>query len=109
MSNQSANDPLHGVTLQAIVESLVERHGWDGLGARINVRCFLLDPSVQSSLKFLRKTVWARMEVEKLYLEDLRRTEKNRLRNRERAARRERGALDRETSSSEEGEAEEKQ
>lgn len=94
MSDEKSNDPLHGVTLQAIVEALVERHGWPALGQKINIRCFSFEPSIKSSLKFLRKTVWARQEVEKLYLQDLRRTEKNRQRNRERAARRAHGARD---------------
>ena len=61
-------DPLHGITLKAMVEHLVERYGWDGLGARIDIRCFTVDPSVTSSLKFLRKTPWARTKVESLYL-----------------------------------------
>jgi uncharacterized protein (DUF2132 family) len=63
------NDPLHGVTLKAIVEALVERYGWEDLGRMINIRCFTHDPSVQSSLKFLRKTEWAREKVERLYLD----------------------------------------
>lgn len=61
-------NPLHGVTLEAMVIALVEHHGWDGLGERIPVRCFNLDPSVSSSLRFLRKTPWAREKVERLYL-----------------------------------------
>ncbi|MCC6245016.1 MAG: DUF2132 domain-containing protein [Gemmatimonadaceae bacterium] len=61
-------DPLHGVTLQAMIEHLVERYGWDGLGKRIEIRCFTHDPSVTSSLKFLRKTPWARAKVESLYI-----------------------------------------
>ena len=61
-------DPLHGVTLEAMVVHLVERYGWDGLGARIEIRCFTHDPSVASSLKFLRRTPWARAKVESLYL-----------------------------------------
>ena len=61
-------DPLHGVTLKAMVEHLVERYGWPGLGDRITIRCFTHDPSVNSSLKFLRKTPWAREKVESLYL-----------------------------------------
>ena len=60
-------DPLHGVTLQAMLEHLVERYGWDGLGKRIEIRSFTHDPSVASSLKFLRKTPWARAKVESLY------------------------------------------
>ena len=61
-------DPLHGITLKAMIEHLVERYGWDGLGKRIDIRCFTQDPSVNSSLKFLRKTQWARDKVESLYL-----------------------------------------
>jgi hypothetical protein len=57
-------DPLHGVTLETIVRCLVERHGWEVMGSRIPIRCFLLDPSVKSSLTFLRKTPWARKKVE---------------------------------------------
>lgn len=62
------NNPLHGITLEQIVNHLVEHYGWDGLGEKIPVRCFTHDPSVKSSLKFLRKTSWARAKVEKLYL-----------------------------------------
>lgn len=61
-------DPLHGVTLQAIVTSLVDQYGFERLGALIDIRCFQLDPSVASSLKFLRRTPWARKKVEELYL-----------------------------------------
>ena len=61
-------NPLHGVTLQAMVEALSQHYGWEGLGQRINIRCFTSDPSVASSLKFLRKTPWAREKVEGLYL-----------------------------------------
>jgi uncharacterized protein (DUF2132 family) len=61
-------DPLHGVTLKAMIEHLVERYGWDGLGKRIEIRCFTHEPSVGSSLKFLRKTPWARDKVQSLYL-----------------------------------------
>ena len=63
-----AVDPLHGVTLKAVVEHLVERYGWAGLGERIEIRCFTHEPSVNSSLKFLRKTPWARTKVESLYV-----------------------------------------
>ena len=59
---------LHGLTLEAIVTALVDHYGWDGLGERIPVRCFNLDPSIPSSLRFLRKTPWARDKVEGLYL-----------------------------------------
>jgi uncharacterized protein (DUF2132 family) len=61
-------NPLHGVTLEAIVQALVAQFGWAGLGERIPVRCFNVDPSVGSSLRFLRKTPWAREKVEQLYL-----------------------------------------
>jgi DNA-binding protein VF530 len=63
-----SRDPLHGMTLEAIVTALVAHYGWDGLGERIPVRCFTSDPSMTSSLKFLRKTPWAREKVEGLYL-----------------------------------------
>jgi uncharacterized protein (DUF2132 family) len=68
MSESRHPDPLHGVTLQMMVEHLVERYTWEGLGTRIAIRCFTHDPSVKSSLKFLRKTPWARAKVESLYL-----------------------------------------
>jgi len=68
MSEQQPNNPLHGITLEQIVNSLVEQYGWSGLGKRINIRCFKNDPSVKSSLRFLRKTPWARTKVEDLYL-----------------------------------------
>lgn len=63
-----ANNPLHGLTLQALLTALVERYGWDGLAQRININCFKKDPSLKSSLTFLRKTPWAREQVEQLYL-----------------------------------------
>ncbi len=59
---------MHGVTLEEIVNSLVEHYGWEELGKRLNFRCFKSDPSVKSSLKFLRKAPWARKKVEDLYL-----------------------------------------
>ncbi|MEH8139129.1 VF530 family protein [Aeromonas veronii] len=62
------NNPLHGLTLEAIVTALVEYYGWEELGQQINIRCFTHEPSVKSSLKFLRKTPWAREKVESLYL-----------------------------------------
>ncbi len=68
MSEHKPNNPLHGVTLEQIVNSLVEHYGWDELGKRIKIRCFNRDPSVRSSLKFLRKTPWARKKVEGLYI-----------------------------------------
>ena len=71
--NDHPHDPLHGMTLEAILTLLVERHGWETLAQRINVRCFTNDPSIKSSLTFLRKTPWARQKVEAWYLYDLRR------------------------------------
>ena len=68
MSYQQANDPLHGQTLEMIVNSLVAHFGWSELGTRINIRCFNNEPSVKSSLKFLRKTPWARKKVEDLFI-----------------------------------------
>ncbi len=65
-----SKDPLHGITLEAILTDLVARHGWDELGSRIDIRCFNLDPSIKSSLTFLRKTPWARKKVEDLYIRD---------------------------------------
>lgn len=67
MTTQS-KDPLHGITLEKIVTELVARLGWAELGERINIRCFTHDPSIKSSLTFLRKTPWARKKVEELYL-----------------------------------------
>lgn len=60
---------LHGITLESILSRLVGHYGWDGLGKRIDINCFLSDPSIKSSLKFLRRTPWAREKVEQLYLE----------------------------------------
>lgn len=65
---QQVRNPLHGLTLEAIVTALADHYGWDELGHRIPIRCFNVDPSVGSSLKFLRKTPWAREKVEGLYL-----------------------------------------
>jgi uncharacterized protein (DUF2132 family) len=72
VAEQHHADPLHGVTLKVIVSTLVERYGWEELGQRINIKCFTTDPSITSSLKFLRKTPWAREKVEALYLATLR-------------------------------------
>ena len=80
------NNPLHGISLKTMLEDLVERRGWDDLGDRIRVRCFVENPSIASSLKFLRKTEWARAKVERLYLEDRQVLERNRKRNERRAA-----------------------
>jgi uncharacterized protein (DUF2132 family) len=68
MNQQQTNNPLHGITLAQIVNSLVEHFGWSELGRNIDIRCFNSDPSVKSSLKFLRKTPWARKKVEDLYI-----------------------------------------
>ena len=65
------NNPLHGIKLADILEFLVAKYGWEELGKRININCFTSDPSVKSSLKFLRKTDWARDKVEKLYLDSI--------------------------------------
>lgn len=66
-----SNDPLHGVTLEMILTRLVERHGWVELGRMIEIRCFNYDPSIKSSLQFLRRTPWARKKVEELYVRSL--------------------------------------
>ena len=68
MNDQHTNNPLHGITLEKIVINLVEHFGWDELGRRIKIKCFQNEPSVKSSLKFLRKTDWARKKVEELYI-----------------------------------------
>jgi uncharacterized protein (DUF2132 family) len=70
MSQEQPKNPLHGITLKAILEDLVQRRGWSYLAARIEIRCFMFDPSIPSSLKFLRRTDWARRKVEALYLND---------------------------------------
>lgn len=67
--NTPPKDPLHGITLQAILEALVAKYGWEQLARRININCFKKDPSIKSSLVFLRKTPWARTKVEDLYLQ----------------------------------------
>lgn len=71
MTTQTSKDPLHGVTLEMQVNALVDRYGWQRLAKLININCFKNDPSVKSSLKFLRRTPWARAEVEALYLDAL--------------------------------------
>jgi uncharacterized protein (DUF2132 family) len=68
MSSTQANNPLHGITLERVVRELVEHYGWAELARRVNVNCFKSDPSVKSSLTFLRRTPWARTQVEDLYL-----------------------------------------
>lgn len=68
MTQAQPNNPLHGVTLATILEQLVEHYGWEELGRQIDIRCFNVDPSIASSLKFLRRTPWARERVESLYV-----------------------------------------
>ncbi len=68
MSTPQSNNPLHGITLEKIIVALEEYYGWDGLAKKISINCFKSDPSVKSSLKFLRKTPWAREKVEQLYI-----------------------------------------
>ncbi len=71
MLTPQANNPLHGKNLESILEYLVDYYGWEYLGTQINIRCFNYDPSIKSSLKFLRRTPWARKKVEEMYLESL--------------------------------------
>jgi len=69
MHQPPSKDPLHGVTLEKLLTVLVEEYGWKGLADRVPVRCFMFDPSIKSSLTFLRKTPWARAKIEQLYIE----------------------------------------
>ena len=71
MENNQKNNPLHGLTLKAILEQLIDFYGFDTLGELINIKCFNENPSLKSSLTFLRKTDWARKKVEELYLNSL--------------------------------------
>ncbi len=71
MAEAQPNNPLHGKTLEMILLHLVDRYGWEELGERITINCFIYDPSIKSSLTFLRKTPWARKKVEDLYIESL--------------------------------------
>lgn len=71
MTEKQPNNPLHGKTLEMILNHLVDHYGWDELGERISINCFINNPSIKSSLTFLRKTPWARKKVEDLYLESL--------------------------------------
>ncbi|HET8904330.1 MAG TPA: VF530 family protein [Saccharospirillum sp.] len=68
MPQEQANNPLHGITLETIVVRLQEHYGWEGMSKRVNINCFKSDPSVKSSLTFLRRTQWARDQVESLYV-----------------------------------------
>ena len=72
MTTVQKNNPLHGITLEAILNHLVNYFGWDELGRHIRINCFISDPSIVSSLKFLRRTPWARAKVEELYVEMVR-------------------------------------
>jgi uncharacterized protein (DUF2132 family) len=76
MSDQQENNPMHNVTLEMILNRLVDNYGWDELGIRISINCFICDPSVKSSLTFLRKTPWARTKVEKLYINMIKKANK---------------------------------
>ena len=69
MTDQQSNNPLHGITLEMMLNRLQSHYGWEGLAARIRIQCFINDPSIKSSLKFLRRTPWARAKVESLFLE----------------------------------------
>lgn len=71
MTDEQPNNLLHGITLEMILNQLVEKYGWEELGRRITIKCFTDDPSVKSSLKFLRRTPWARKKVEDLYLKSI--------------------------------------
>lgn len=68
MTYRQPNDPLHGVTLEMILTQLVEHYGWEEMGTIVRIKCFTNDPSIKSSLQFLRRTPWARSKVEALYL-----------------------------------------
>ncbi len=71
MSDKPSNDPLHGLTLEMILMRLVEQYGWEELGKQIAIKCFTDNPSIKSSLTFLRKTPWARKKVERLYFNSI--------------------------------------
>lgn len=71
MSTNNSNNPLHGITLEMIIKELHAFYGWEKLGVKLNVNCFLKDPSINSCLKFFRKTPWARTKLEKIYLEHI--------------------------------------
>jgi len=71
MMTEQKNNPLHGIKLEQILNHLVKQYGWDEMGNQINIRCFQIDPSLKSSLAFLRKTPWARKQVEEYYVYSL--------------------------------------
>ena len=81
MSAEQPNNPLHGITLKALLEDLISRYSWEELHEKIAINCFLSNPSIKSSLKFLRKTEWARKKVEELYIKDKKRILRNKKRN----------------------------
>ena len=76
MTDNKSNDPLHGVTLEMMLTRLAEHYGWEAMGRMIRIRCFNNDPSIRSSLQFLRRTPWARDKVEALYLRYIRESSK---------------------------------
>ena len=86
MTQEQPDNPLHGVTLKALLEDLVARHGWAVLAARVPIACFADEPSVKSSLRFLRRTPWARAKVERMWVDEQRVIARNRKRNKRRAA-----------------------
>ena len=71
MSDVQPHNPLHGITLEQVLTHLLAQYGWEEMGKMVEIRCFTHDPSIKSSLKFLRKTPWAREKVEKLYISSL--------------------------------------
>ena len=71
MAHEQPNNPLHGITLEMILNQLVKQYGWDELGKRVPIKCFTARPSIKSGLKFLRQTPWARKKVEDLYLKSI--------------------------------------
>ena len=77
MTKTTRQDPLHGITLETLLTRLVEQYGWEELAHRIHIKCFSSNPSMVSSLKFLRKTPWARQKVEALYLQNYNQTDNN--------------------------------
>jgi uncharacterized protein (DUF2132 family) len=76
MTDQRPNDPFQGITLEMILTQLVEQYGWDKMGKAVKIKCFTNDPSIKSSLQFLRRTPWARSKVEALYLRYIRESAK---------------------------------
>ena len=75
MTQKQANNPLHAITLEQVLTKLVEQLGWEEMGKQIDINCFNSDPSIKSSLKFLRKTAWARAKVESLYIKTVNRSD----------------------------------